>query len=118
MTSSFLPAAQIINNISQSDPAVVTTVANHGYQDGLYVRIVIPYPNSMEQVNENIYLITVLGLTTFSIPVSSIDFDPFNTAPLWLLTPIQEAQVIPVAEINSSLSQAADNIGPNNPRTF
>ena len=118
MTSSFLPAAQIINNITRANPAVVTTTTNHGYLTGLFVRIVIPYTGSMEQVNEKIYEITVLNNTGFSIPVDSTNFDPFNTAPLWLLTPIQEAQAIPVAEINSSLSQAAANIGPNNPRTF
>lgn len=118
MTSSFLPAAKIINNITQANPAVVTTTTDHGYLSGLFVRIIIPYTGSMEQVNDKIYEITVLNNTDFSIPVDSRNFDAFNTAPLWLLTPIQEAQVIPVAEINSSLSQAEENIGPNNPRTF
>lgn len=118
MTSSFLPAAQNILNITQSNPAIVLTEFNHGYADGLYVRIVIPYRGSMEQVNGNIYLITVLGLSTFSIPVNSTQFDLFTLAPFWLLLPTQEAQAIPVAEINSSLSQAVDNIGPRNPRTI
>lgn len=116
MTSSFLPAAKIINSITQADPAVITTATDHGYLTGLFVRIVIPYPDSMPQINGNVYEITVLNNTDFSIPVNSTNFDPFNTAPLWLLTPIQEAQVIPVAEVNSSLSQTTANIGPNNPR--
>ena len=118
MTSSFLPASKIINNITQANPAVITTTTNHGYLTGLFVRIVFPYTGSMEQLNGNIYEITVLNNTDFSIPVNSTKFDPFNTAPLWLFTPIQEAQTIPVAEINSSISQATNNIGPNNPRTF
>lgn len=118
MTSTYLPAAQIILDISQANPALVTTAVNHGYQDGLYVDIIIPYPGSMEQVNGNTYLIFNASGNTFNIPVNSTHFDEFTTAPLLAGQFSQQAQSIPVAEVNSSLSQATENIGPNNPRTF
>lgn len=118
MTSSFLPDVRNITSITQANPAVVTTSTNHGYSAGLYVRIVIPYPGSMPQIADQIFLITITGANTFSVPVDSTGFDAFTLAPILYGQREQQAQSIPIAEINSTFSNCVANIGPNNPRLF
>ena len=76
--NNFVPCRQIISSITQANPAVVTTTQPHGYLEGLFVRIDIPYPGSMQQLNNNQYLINVLSSNTFSIDVDSTGFDAFT----------------------------------------
>lgn len=74
--SSWYPVAATIANITNASPGVVTTTGNHGYLDGLYVRLNIS-GFGMSQVNGNVYLIKVLSPTTFSIGIDTTSFEPF-----------------------------------------
>ena len=100
----FFPQVREISSITQANPAVVTTSEPHEYNEGLYVRITIPYERSMPQINGQVYLATILTESTFSVPVDSRPFDPFITNSL------QSAQSVPVAEINSTFQNALQNI--------
>lgn len=100
----FTPAAQIITSITQADPGVVTTQNPHHYSDGLYVRLVIPKEDGMEEANNQTYLITVLSPTTFSLNTNTSNFTSF--APISLQ---QSAQVIPGGEVALTLLNAERN---------
>lgn len=102
----FIPRSSIISNITNSSPAVVTVTQDHGYLDGLQVRMVFPGNFGMTQLNGNLFFITVLSPTSFSIPVDTSNFDSYN--PGSNLTP---SQVIPVGEVADSLLQATRNSG-------
>ena len=65
---------KLISAVSQADPCVVTTSTAHGYQSDQQVRITdlgIIGPGvtarGMDQLNNKIFLITVLNSTTFSL---------------------------------------------------
>lgn len=106
-TSTWAPQARIIINITQANPGVVTTSQSHGYLDGLYVRLDLsPNPSifGMTQVNQKVYLITVIDTTSFSIGEDTSSFDAFIP-----LTDPQSPQAIPVGEIASTLDNAERN---------
>lgn len=103
----FVPMIALISNISNANPAVVTTTANNNYLPGLYVRITIPYTGCMDQLAGTIWPITILSPTTFSIPVNTTNYIPFVD-----LSPVQQAQVVPVSEYTGTLVNAVDNIAP------
>lgn len=105
----FTPEAQEISNISNSNPAVVTTSQPHGYLSLLLIRFFLPPPTyfGMPRLNGQVYEITVLSPTTFSVPVNTINFDPFT-----LLNSQQVPQVTPTAEDASILYQAERNALP------
>ena len=63
----FSPVSKTITNISNANPAVVTTSTDHGFLAGSYVTFFIPY-NTMQALNYNTYLATPINATTFSIP--------------------------------------------------
>lgn len=108
----FVPSRQYIQSISNSNPAVITTTADHGYSAGLYVRLFMPAAAGMEGLDNKQFLITILSDTTFSIPVDSTNlgsFDPTLSS--------QASQVIPIAEESNTLANAEinnRNIPPEN----
>lgn len=102
----FTPLLSEIQNISNANPAVVTTTEPNNYMDGLEVRIVLPGDFGMNFLNGQQFYITVLSPTTFSIPVDTSRTDSFSVGSN--LTP---AQCIPIAEVASSLLQAVQNSG-------
>lgn len=109
-STNFVPSSQIISNITNANPGVVTTVANHGYQTGLFVRLVVPKAFGMQQVNGNIYTIKVLSNNTFDIGVDTSNFDSFGPGSIK-----QSAQVIPVGSIAKLILEPEmnnDNIIP------
>lgn len=103
VTNNFVPCRQIISNITQSDPAVVTTTQPHGYLEGLFIRIDIPYPGSMYQLNNKQFLIKVLSSNMFSIDVDATAFDTFT------LSTDQSAQVIPTGEFTTLVNAVRNN---------
>lgn len=73
----------------------------------MYVRIDMqPKPSlfGMTQVNNNIYLITIVDSTNFSLNSDTSNFDAF----IAITTP-QAPQVIPVAEVATTLAAAEKN---------
>lgn len=116
----FVPKAFPIASITNGFPAVVTLTQNHDWQSGLYVRIDIPYPNSMSQLNGQISLVNILSPNSFSIPVNTTNYQPFTLGPQITVIPkppavpflvyAQQAQAVPVAEPTITLQNAVDNI--------
>ena len=109
-TNSFVPNGQIIQSITNSNPGIVTTTTPHGYRNGLYVRLFLPEGFGMKQVNNQVYLITVLTNSSFAIDTDTSSFDAFT-----LLPSTQKPQVIPVGEVALTLNNVLvnnDNIIP------
>ena len=110
-STNFIPSSQTIANITNNNPGVVTTDAAHGYETGIFVRIVLPQDDfGMQQVNNQIYKITVLTNFSFAINQDTTNFDSFA-----LGSNNQVPQVIPVGNIDLSLllpEQNNNNIIP------
>lgn len=105
-STNFVPSSQIISTITKANPGVVTTVANHGYQSGLFVRLVIPLASGMEQVNGQVYTISVLSNNSFDIGVNTTNFDSFIPG-----STKQLPQVIPVGSIAKNVLEPEQNNG-------
>lgn len=105
----FQPAMRIVTGITNADPMVVTTSFDHDYETGLIVRLWIPNAFGMIEADSLIAAITVLSSDTFSLPFDSTYFNLF-ASPTTFPDNYQQAQVVPVGEINSSLDQATRNV--------
>lgn len=103
-TPTWKPIEKAITSITNANPGVVTTTSNHNYTTGLIVRFFFAENFGMSQLIGNIYTITVLSPTTFSINANTTTFDPF-VIPNTLQTP----QVIPVGEVASTLQNREQN---------
>jgi hypothetical protein len=102
----FQPAMRIITNITNTNPAIVTTSFDHNYLTGENLRLYVSAEFGMSQINEMTGYIEVLSPTTFSISIDSTSFDPFVIPP----SPKTCSQVCPVGEINSMLTAATHNV--------
>lgn len=102
----FQRALRIITAITNANPASITTSFAHQYKTGLIVRIVVPVSDGMQQINGQTGTITVTSPTTFNIDIDSTNFDSFAVPGM----ATQCAQVIPIAEINSILTEATQNV--------
>ena len=100
----YQPAMRIVTAITLSNPAVVTTSFNHQYDSGIIVRLDIPSTCGMPQISGITYPITVTGLTTFSVPVDSTNFQPFVNNDCTC--------VVPVGEITHHIRDATRNVLP------
>lgn len=120
------PSAVNILGIIDTDPAQVVTVTPHGFLAGSFITIVIPYNNgAFNSLNGKTFLITVLSPSVFTIPVDATNFGNFIDAPEVTVTPVppavpfqvdsQIAQAIPAGEFGTTLANASNVIGPNNP---
>ena len=105
--STWAPQARIITSITQANPGVVTTSQPHGYLDALYVRIDLgPNPAlfGMIQIANQLFPITVLSPTTFSINADTSNYDTFS-----FTTNPQSPQAIPTGEQAFTLQNAERN---------
>ena len=107
----FQPSMRIIASITNSNPCLVTTTFAHQYVTGTIVRFDIPYADGMQQLNQQIAPITVTGSTTFTVSIDTTLFTPF-AVPVSANPPIQYAQVVPMAELSSTLLAAVQNVLP------
>lgn len=112
----FQRAMRNILSITQAENALVTTTfdgvnpGNHNYSTGLIARLYIPDGFGMTQADKREGLVTKINDTQFTITINTITFDPFvvpSYQPGAFGTP---AQVVPIGEINSILTQATQNV--------
>jgi hypothetical protein len=68
----FSPPRSAIASITQANPCVVTTSTDHDLSTGQVVRIHVPKNYGMVNLNNNLYSVTVLSPTTFSLQTSQI----------------------------------------------
>ena len=109
----FTPFSTVIQNISNANPAVVTTTTDNDYDATMLVRIVYP-PNShfgMDEVNGRVFQVVPLTSNSFSLAdpetMQSIDSTSFGV--FTLLPNKQRAQVIPVSEKTALFIAAEKN---------
>lgn len=66
----FSPPRVAISAITQANPCVVSTSANHNLITGAVVRLHVPPTYGMFQLNNLVCIITVLSATSFSLQTS------------------------------------------------
>jgi len=76
--ATFSPITTEIANITQANPGIVTTTVDHGYRTGFQVRIILQGHFGMQQLNGNLFTITVTGQTTFSLNTDTSGYDAFT----------------------------------------
>lgn len=114
-TPIFMPAIRDILSITQANPAVVTTTfdgstaGDNGYLTGLIVSLNIPLNFGMQALNQQVFPITVLSSSTFSIPLDTTGLDPFSIPSLQPGFNYTPAQVTPVGEDTAQLNQSFRN---------
>jgi hypothetical protein len=114
----YTPAMRNILSITNDFPAVVTTTfdgvvpGDNGYLTGLIVRLIIPPNFGMTQANQLLGTITVISTSQFSITIDTTSFDPFVIPTTQPGSNYTAAQVVPVGEVNSQLTQATFNVLP------
>lgn len=112
----FQRAMRNILTITQAENALVTTTfdgvnpGNHQYSTGLIARLLIPNGFGMIQANELEVAITVINATQFTIPIDTTNFDAFSVPPYQPGGFGTPAQVVPVGEINSILTESTQNV--------
>lgn len=109
----FYPSSRVIANITAANPAVVTTLVDHGFTTGQQVRIKVPAVCGMTQMNDLTGTVTNLTAGTFSINIDSTGFTAF-AFPAAGLVPLTHAQVVPVGETPTMLNilgDATTNVG-------
>lgn len=115
----YQPAMRIITNITNANPAIVTTSFDNQYITGTIVRIDMPFqdgywPWGMQQISGQIGTITVINPTQFSITIDTTTYEPFvtPTVPPSGVTKFttQLPQVIPIGEDSDILTAATVNV--------
>jgi hypothetical protein len=106
----FAPARRTIANITAANPAVVTTLVDHGYVTGQVVRLNVPAVCGMTQMNGLTGTVTVTAVNTFSINIDASAFTAFNF-PAIASVPCTYAEVLPIGAISTVLSDATYNQG-------
>lgn len=102
----YRPQRMFITAITQANPAQVTTSVDHNYLTGLIIRFFIPTLAGMRQLHKRQAAITVTSDNTFTVPIETTNFDAFVVA----ADPALCAQVLPIGEVNSILTMAAQNV--------
>ncbi len=74
----FIPSRVAISNITQANPAVVTTSTNHNMTTGQVVRVNVPKSYGMVELNHLALSITVLSNVTFSLQYEQWTNPPVN----------------------------------------
>lgn len=114
----FQRAMRNILSITNAENALITTTfdgtnpGNHQYSTGLIVRLYVPEGFGMVQANELYGTITVVNDTQFTISIDTTNFDAFVVPayqPGAFGTP---AQVVPIGQVNSILTEATQNVLP------
>jgi len=105
----YQPAMRLISNITNANPAVITTTFAHNYIDGEIVRLWVPDGNGMTEVDQLFADIVVLSPTTFAFNLDTTYFTPFvypgnNDAMAPMSTP--------VGEVTATLKAATTNVLP------
>jgi hypothetical protein len=112
----FQRAMRNILSITQAQNALVTTTfdgvnpGNHQYSTGLIARLYIPYGFGMVQANQLSGTVTVINDTQFTITIDTTNFDAFVVPAFQPGNFGTPAQVVPVGEINSILTEATQNV--------
>lgn len=107
----FTPYQNVILDITNAVAPIVTTYSDHGYNDGMIVRLIIPPENGMTQMSKNPQAINIISSTTFQIFEDTSNYDPFIQPFIPLVTNSQLPQSLPISEIASTFQNVNKNNG-------
>lgn len=100
MPDNFQPSVKFISSVSNAERAIITCTADHGFENGSWVRVRIPDAYGMEiNAVTKVNVITSDTIETNLFTLYDLPFVPLVYPPAFT-----SAQVIPI-------SQAVDNIG-------
>ena len=102
------PSNYMITGITAANPGVIRVSTNHGMAIGGRVRIVVPAGFGMTQANGLLATITAVGVNTITTDIDTTAFTAF-AFPLVAGFPATFAQVVPVGEVATILSQSSTN---------
>jgi hypothetical protein len=116
----YQPAMRVITAITNASPAQITTMYPHQYQNGLIVRIDVPFADGMQQINQLTGTVTIdlIDPTKFTLNIDTTLFDPFTIPqdPNNPGSPPPQTQIcafaVPVGEDASIVYQATRNVLP------
>lgn len=98
----YTPGIVVISSVTQSNPALVSTVTNHNYVIGQEVQFFVPLQWGMRNLNLlKGYVLTVPTLTTFTVNIDTSQFDLFVTPIPTQYVVIQNAQVAAIGDFNT-----------------
>ncbi len=100
--SDFVPQLNLIQSVTNAANAVVTTITPHGYQTGIYVRVIVPPTYGMEIYQET--LIEVLTVSSFSTQINTLLLDPFVAPTLYPPVGFTPAQTIPMGGTTDNIA--------------
>ena len=109
----YQPAMRIIGFLNSLGflTRIVTTFP-HQYDVGTIVRLNLPTGFMPQGLNQKVGTITeIIDPTTFKVDIDSSQLEPFFT-PIEFPENKQYAQVTPVGELNSQLTDATQNVLP------
>ena len=110
----FQPDRVAISNITQANPAVVTTSVNHNMTTGQVVRTIVPQNYGMVELNKQQLQISVLSPTTFSLQASQNPFINVNSTSFTAFTtpskPSKTAEVLPIGSGPTPLTNTQPQI--------
>jgi len=108
LTPVFQPAMRVVTAITNANPALVTTSFANNFESTDIVQFYMPLGFGMQQINGLMGHVTVVSPTTFSVNINTLNFDVFSDP-----SNGQFAQVIPIAESNSTIYGATANTLPS-----
>jgi len=106
----FTPIRSDITNITNANPAVVTTAQDHGLYTGNVIRLNVPFQYGMFEIDKLVVSVTVLSTTSFSCQLKQVPtVVNLNTTLLpAFVTPTNPGYVASVIPIGSGPSQITD----------
>lgn len=100
--SDFIPQRRLIQSVTNEANAVVTTTEDHGYTDGIYVRVEVPKSYGMHIFEQTKIIVT--GSTTFMTEIDTSSQDPFVEPTLYPPVAFTPAQVIPMGGVTDNIA--------------
>jgi hypothetical protein len=100
--SDFEPQINLIQSVTNAENAIVTTITPHGYQDGIYVRVIVPVTYGMNIYEETQILVT--SSTSFSTSINTLNLDPFVAPTLYPPVGFTPAQTIPMGGTTDNIA--------------
>lgn len=100
--SDFVPKAKFIASVSNAERAVVTTTTDHGYDDGIYVRIEVPPTYGMHLYDQS--KIVLLSTTSFVTAINTLNMDAFVAPSLYPPVGFTPAQCIPMGGVTDNIA--------------
>jgi hypothetical protein len=88
-----VPQLNLIQNVSNSLSAVVTTITAHGYTTGMYVRVNVPGTYGMHLFEQTAIVVT--SPTVFYTQIDTSLMDPFVAPSLYPPVGFTPAQCVP-----------------------